>query len=87
MTKITSTKTPTDAWSMASSILVGLHKATSVANDEYNAAVVAGAGNPYSAGISQTNQILETLSIAKRGLTNEMTRIARSSGLAMPDIK
>ena len=69
MTKNSSTKAPNDAWSMASSILVGLHKATSLANDEYTAAVVAGAGNPFAAGISQTNQILETLSIAKRDLT------------------
>jgi len=86
MTKSTEAPTSLDAWTMASSILVGLDKAVEVANAEYTAAVVAGKGNPFSAGISQTNQILETLSITKRDLTHEMTRIARSSGLAMPEI-
>ena len=42
MTTKSDTQVPADAWPMASSILVGLHKAVSVANDEYTAAVVAG---------------------------------------------
>jgi len=71
---------------MASSILVGLHKAVKVANTEYTACVAAGNANPFAPGISQANQILEALSIAKRDLASDMTRIARSSGLAMPEI-
>jgi hypothetical protein len=84
--KASSSKAPETAWDYSSSLLAGFYKAAVVANEEYAAAVAVGNGNPFAPGISQPHQLLLVLSNAKLQLEGEMRRIARSSGLTMPEL-
>lgn len=74
------------AWDMATSILVGLHKAEAKARAEYTQRH-AEAGKPFGPGVSQAAHLLEALSLARRNLDPDLRGIARANRLAMPEIE
>jgi hypothetical protein len=86
MTKTTKiTATEMNAWDMLSSILVGLHKTEAKARAEYDALIAANPTNPFAPGVGPANDVLNVTAKAKRDLEYELRRVARSSGLSLPD--
>ena len=73
------------AWDMLCSILVGLLKTEAKARAEYDALIAANPTNPFAPGVGPANDVLNVTAKAKRDLEYELRRMARSSGLSMPD--
>ncbi len=73
------------AWSMATSILVGLTKAETTAEVELAQCRVDANQNPFGAGVSQALSLLRTLQDAKQSYEHDLRQIARSSRLPMPE--
>lgn len=79
------TATEMNAWEMLSSILVGLYKTEAKACTEYDALIAANPMNPFAPGVGPANDVLNVTAKAKRDLEYELRRVARSSGLSLPD--
>ena len=76
-----------DAWTMATSILTGLHQAEAKARAEYEANLAKGGGNPSAPGVRTAASILESLMDARRAFEPDLRQIARSNRFAMPNVE
>ncbi|NRQ12719.1 hypothetical protein [Aliiroseovarius sp. xm-v-208] len=74
-----------NAFEMLSSILVGLYKTEAKARAEYDALIADNPTNPFAPGVGPANDLLNITAKAKRDLEYELRRMARSSGLSLPD--
>lgn len=74
-----------DSWMMATSILVGINKAIKQAEEERNAALAKGNGNPFAPGVSTPTHTAQALIEARRVLAPQLHATAKSSGLPMPE--
>lgn len=77
--------TQMDSWRMSTSILVGLNKAIQAAQAEHAAIFEASGGDHFAPGLSSKQQIVEALIEAKKSLSPDLHRIARSSGYPLPE--
>ena len=75
------------AWEMCCSILTGMREAQKVARGERAEILAAANGYPFAPGVSASNQIIEALIDATQSIEADMHRLARSSGLTMPEVK
>lgn len=75
---------PLDAWTMATSILAGLHKAEAQARAEYEQKAEAAGQNPFAAGVPSAAHLIEALRDARKDLTHGLSSIARANDFPMP---
>lgn len=85
-TDTTDTTTEMDAWTMATSILVGLHRAHQKARAEYAEARAGANGQPLANGSGKAMMIRDALADALATLEPDLHQVARANKLPMPEI-
>ena len=87
MTNGTNTPQELDAWTMATSILSGVRKATKKAHEELEevkAANIEATGRPFGNGIGSKYALIEALNTAEKSLVADLSQIARANNLPLP---
>ena len=76
-----------DAWTMSTSVYIGLHQAISKAREEREHLIAGAEGNPFAKGMRPNAMLIEALIEAERNLSADLRSIARSSHLQMPKVR
>lgn len=81
------TVAPSDmtAWEMSLSVFQGLKKTEAQARKEYEKIIADNPNKPFAPGLALAHDVLNSISKAKRDFGYDLRRMARSSGLLVPE--